>query len=106
MAENHDTGAPAEKSEQKQNVNKMESENIAVPALTTTTGAIVGGVATAGPAITVAGTGGLTGYAAGLSTLIAHAGCKIAAASTLSVVAAGPVIGGIAGYTLYRALKR
>ncbi len=83
-----------------------DHDSKAVPLLSTTAGAVAGGIITSSPAITVAGGTGLAAYSAGLGSLIAHVGCgSIAAASALSLVAAGPVIGGLIGFGAYRAIK-
>ena len=88
-----------------QNKQEEKGSNVA-PVITTTTGAVAGGVITSAPAITAGGTAGLAGYSIGLGGLISHVGCGSAAAiSTLSVVAAGPVIGGLIGFSAYKAIK-
>ncbi|MBW2467537.1 MAG: hypothetical protein JRF02_09570 [Deltaproteobacteria bacterium] len=88
---------------------KKEAQNgsNAVPVLSTTAGAIAGGVVTSSPAITAGGAvSGLTGYSIGLGSLVAKVGCGSAVAiSSLSIIAAGPVIGGIIGFSAYKALK-
>ena len=84
-----------------------EHNNKAVPVLSTTAGAIAGGVATSAPAITAAGSvSGLTGYSIGLGSLIAKVSCgSVAAISSLSMIAAGPILGGLIGFTAYKAIK-
>jgi len=78
----------------------------ALPFISSASGAIAGGIVTSSPAITVAGGGGLAAYSAGLGSLIANAGCGSAAAIVgLSVVTAGPVLGGLLGYGAYKAIK-
>ena len=48
----------------------------------------------------------MTGYSIGLGGLIAHVGCGSAAAiSSLSIIAAGPILGGVLGYSAYKAVK-
>jgi hypothetical protein len=78
-----------------------------ITALSVSAGAVAGAVATSGTAVTAAGAGaaGFTGYIAGVSLLAAHAGCEAAAAVGLGTVAAGPIVGGFIGFTLYNVVK-
>lgn len=78
-----------------------------VTALSVSAGAVAGAVATSGTAITAAGTGaaGLSGYVAGISILAAKVGCETAAAVGLGAVAAGPILGGFIGFTLYKVVQ-
>ena len=78
------------------------------PALITAgAGTLAGGVTTSGAALTVAGGAtGVTGYLAGIGVLGAHIGCETAAVIGLGTVAAGPIIGGLLGYGLYRGVKK
>ncbi|MBF0275216.1 MAG: hypothetical protein HQK84_08300 [Nitrospinae bacterium] len=91
-----------------QSTHHEESSDIAAPALATTAGIIGGGVATSGAAMGVAGAGasGIAGYATGIS-ITAHAvACAEAAAiGTMSAIAAGPILGGLIGYTGYKVFK-
>lgn len=68
-------------------------------------GAVAGGVVTSGAAISVAGAGGVSGYVAGTGILIAQLGCEAWAVTGLAAVAAGPVLGGLVGYGIYRGVK-
>jgi len=75
--------------------------------LATSVGVVAGGVATSGPAIAAAGAaGGLGAYGAGLGVTIAAVGCEAAALGTLLVVAAGPILGGLVGYSTYKLISR
>ncbi len=81
-------------------------EDIAIASMSTAAGAVAGGVVTSSPAIAVAGTGGLTGYAIGLGSVLTKVGCGSAfAIGAFSVIAAGPVLGGLFGYSVYKAVK-
>ena len=77
------------------------------PALAASAGVIAGGLATSGPAMAAAGGGaaGLGAYGTGLGALIAAIGCEGAALGTLMVVAAGPILGGVIGYSGYRFVR-
>lgn len=71
-------------------------------------GAAAGVAATSGVAISAAGgsAAGISGYLAGTGVLIGHAGCEAAAILGLSTVFAGPLLGGLVGYGIYRGVKR
>ncbi len=85
----------------------VKDKDVAAVSLVSGTGAILGGVATSAPAVAAGGVSGITGYSIGMGGLIAKAACgSVAAISALSVTAAGPVIGGFAGYLLYKSLKK
>jgi hypothetical protein len=86
---------------------KRKKTNPAVAALSASAGAVAGAVATSGTAVSAAGAGaaGLSGYVVGLVSLAIHAGCETAAVVGLGTVAAGPILGGIAGYSLYRCVR-
>ena len=81
--------------------------SVAGSILATSAGVVAGGVATSGPAIAAAGaaTGGLGAYGVGLGMTIAAAGCEAAAVGTLLVVATGPVLGGLVGYSTYKVIR-
>ena len=102
-----ETAAPTAKAEPvTQNATASSTEGeYAAPVLSTTAGAIAGGVATAGTATTVAGVGGVSGYASGVAATIAAATCEIAAVGTLTAIAVGPILGGLIGYTGYKVFK-
>ncbi len=78
-----------------------------ITALSVSAGAVAGAVATSGTASTAAGTAaaGFSGYVAGISLLAAKVGCEAAAAVGLGAVAAGPIVGGFIGFTVYHAVK-
>lgn len=74
--------------------------------ISATTGALAGATAASAPAISAAGAGGLAGYFAGIGALAAHIGCETVAVVGLGTVAAGPVIGGLIGYGIFRGVKK
>ena len=85
-----------------------KQDNSKIPSIATAgAGAVVGAVTTSGAAISVAGAGatGMTGYFTGFTILATQAACETAAAVGLGVVAAGPIVGGLLGYGLYRSVK-
>jgi hypothetical protein len=73
--------------------------NSSVAAFSTSAGVVAGAAATSGTAVSAAGVGaaGVTGYVTGLVVLAAHLGCESAAA--------GPILGGVIGYSLYRGVR-
>jgi hypothetical protein len=81
--------------------------NPPIAALSVGAGTVAGAVATSGAAVSAAGAGaaGLSGYVAGLVVLAANAGCETAAVVALSTVAAGPILGAVVGYSVYRLVK-
>lgn len=81
--------------------------NPSVAAFSTSAGVVAGAVATSGTAVSAAGVGaaGVTGYITGLVVLAAHVGCESAATVALGAIAAGPVLGGLIGYGLYRGVR-
>ena len=81
--------------------------NPPIAALTVGAGTVAGAVATSGAAVSAAGAGaaGFSGYVAGLTVLAANVGCETAAVIGLSAVAAGPILGGLLGYSVYRFVK-
>jgi hypothetical protein len=85
----------------------QKQTNPAVAALSASAGAVAGAVATSATAVSAAGAGaaGFSGYVVGLVVLAAKAGCETWAAVGLGTVAAGPVLGCLIGYSLYRGIK-
>ncbi len=86
---------------------KNNRNDPSITALSVSAGAVAGAVATSGTAITAAGAGaaGFSGYVAGISLLAAKVGCEAAAAVGQGPEAAGPIVGGFIGFTLYHAFK-
>ena len=85
----------------------QKQTNPKMAAFSVSAGAVAGAVATSGTAVSAAGASaaGFSGYVVGLVVLAAHAGCETAAAVGLGAVAAGPILGGLIGYSLYRGVK-
>ncbi|MEI7635804.1 MAG: hypothetical protein WCJ37_00735 [Syntrophus sp. (in: bacteria)] len=85
----------------------QKQTNPTMATLSTSAGAVAGAVATSGTAVSAAGAGaaGFSGYVTGIVVLAAHIGCKTWAAVSLGAVAAGPILGGLMGYSLYRGVK-
>lgn len=85
--------------------NKKQDDLEYAPAVTAGVGVVAGATATSGAAIAAAGTGGISGYVLGTGALIANIGCEAAAITGLAAVAAGPILGGLIGYGVYRGVK-
>ncbi len=88
-------------------ISSVGEDNMAAVFLSTATGTLAGGVLSSGPAIAVAGGGsGLFAYSVGMGAILTKVGCgSVAAAAVLTAIASGPVIGGLAGYSAYKAFK-
>ena len=87
--------------------NDMKKDKL-LSVLSSTIGTIAGGVITAGPAMKAGGAAGVAGYAAGLGSLIAKigGGGTFIAVSSLSAIAAGPILGSLIGYFVYKSIKK
>lgn len=87
---------------------KEQCESKLPATISTGAGAAAGVAATSGAALTAAGGGaaGATGYFAGAGVLLAHAGCEAAAMVGLGTILAGPLLGGLAGYGIYRGVRK
>jgi len=85
----------------------QKQTNPTAAAISVSAGAVAGAVATSGAAVSAAGAGaaGFSGYVAGIAVLAAKVGCETWAAVGLGTVAAGPVLGCLIGYSLYRGVK-
>ncbi|MBF0472707.1 MAG: hypothetical protein HQK91_03865 [Nitrospirae bacterium] len=69
-------------------------------------GGVAGGFATSGIALTAAEGSGLAAYSAGLASILTKVGCgSVSALTSFSLLAAGPIIGGILGIAVYKAIK-
>lgn len=86
--------------------NKNQDDLEYAPAVTAGAGVVAGATTTSGAAISVAGTGGISGYVLGTGALIANIGCEAAAIAGLAAVAVGPILGGLIGYGVYRGVKK
>jgi hypothetical protein len=89
------------------NENENQIDSAMPTVISTGAGVAAGAVITSGAAVSAAGAGaaGVTGYMAGIGVLAAHVGCEAAAVIGLGTVAAGPIIGGLIGYGVYRSVK-
>lgn len=88
-------------------MNKENQNDPNLPAVVSSSaGVVAGGVATSGAAMGATGAGGVTGYVLGASSLVGHAACEVAAAVGLGTVVAGPILGGLVGYGIYRGVKK
>jgi hypothetical protein len=89
--------------------NSRQSTQAANPGAATilaTAGGVAGGFATSGIAIAAAEGSGLAGYSAGLAAILTKVGCgSVSALTSFSLLAAGPIIGGILGIAVYKAIK-
>ncbi len=85
---------------------KNDDELDYAPAVSAVAGTVGGAAITSGAATAVAGAGGITGYVLGTGALIAKIGCETAAVIGLGTVAAGPILGGLLGYGVYRGVKK
>ena len=80
--------------------------NPAAATVMATAGGIAGGFATSGIALAVTETTGLAGYSAGLAAIITKVGCgSISALTSFSLIAAGPIVGGLLGLAIYKGIK-
>lgn len=88
-------------------MSREKQEDPTLPAaISSSAGVVAGGVLTSGAAMGVAGTGGLTGYLIGTTAVIANITCGTVAAIAAATVVAGPILGGLAGYGIYRGVKK
>lgn len=87
--------------------NENQIDSAAPAVISTGSGVAAGAVITSGVAVSSAGAGaaGVTGYMAGIGALAAHVGCEAAAVTGLGILAAGPLLGGLIGYGVYRGVK-
>ncbi len=91
------------------NYREIKHRGSSLPAvLSAGAGTAAGVAATSGVAISAAGVGaaGATGYMAGIGVLIAHVGCEAVALVGLGTIFAGPILGGVLGYGIYRGVKK
>ncbi|MGA2332988.1 MAG: hypothetical protein ABSG75_14635 [Syntrophales bacterium] len=86
---------------------KQKQTNPKLATFSVSAGAVAGAVATSGTAVSAAGAGaaGFSGYVVGLVALATNVGCETWAAVGLGTVAAGPILGALIGYSLYRGVK-
>lgn len=78
------------------------------PVISGGAGAAAGVAATSGVAMSAAGGGaaGVSGYVAGTGVILGHIGCEAAAIAGLGTLLAGPLLGGLLGYGIYRGVKK
>lgn len=88
-------------------MSREDQKDSKLPAvLSSGSGVVAGGFATSGIAMGATGAGGLTGYVIGTTAVIAEITCGAAAATAAAVLVAGPILGGLIGYGIYRGVKK